>query len=505
MHFCSAHGIEPHDVDQAVFDGFGQALRRDSFIRNQRVAHQNAARLWNRAVATLPGWPQVRLEQPRYAKPYVLRLETFPAAFQADVELWLSRLAGDGLLDEGPARPLRPRSLEQRRFYLRQAASALVRAAVIRPRITGLADLVTVEAMQAILRFFLARSGNRPTSQIHGLATHLKAISRHHVGVTPDVLEQLGRMVRRVAPPQTGLALKNRLALKQFVDPVLLERLIRLPDKVYATLPAGRDAVAATRLPCVSSGPWRSSSCSRPRSGSATSPGSSSAGTCCARQRQAAAALPPRDPWRGSQKRPPDRAAAAGCDERPARALPHPGPAGAGSRPTPAGCSRARTVGARPWSPWAARSAASLSASSALRLTPHQFRHLVGFVHLRRNRKSHEAVRALLGHRSINTTLRHYAGLEGAAAARHYDEILRAAAAAPTGPSSGQPVAGRRAAVPGGRPPDAARHPTHRTPAALCPPPTAWPAADRAAGRRRPARRSACWTTARGPISAPAA
>ena len=63
-----------------------------------------------------------------------------------------------------------------------------------------------------------------------------------------------------------------------------------------------------------------------------------------------------------------------------------------------------------------------------LRFTPHQFRHLVGFAHLRRMPGQYETVRVLLGHRSIDTTLRHYAGLEGAAAARHYDETLRAAA-----------------------------------------------------------------------------
>ena len=139
---------------------------------------------------------------------------------------------------------MRPRSLEQRRFYLRQAASALVHSGRDAASIAGLGDLVTVEAMQAILRFFLARSGNQPTSQIHGLATHLKAIARHHVGATPAVLEQLGRMVRRVAPPQTGLALKNRLALKQFEDPELLRRLVRLPTEIYATLPP-----AGTPLP----------------------------------------------------------------------------------------------------------------------------------------------------------------------------------------------------------------------------------------------------------------
>ena len=237
MHYCAGQGIPPDAVDQAVFDRFGAAILNDSFIRNQRVAHQTAARLWNRAVATIPGWPQQPIIQPRYAKPYVLRLDVFPASFQDEVEAWLRRLAGEGPLEEGPLRPLRPRSLEQRRFYLRQAASALVHSGRDPASIAGLGDLVTVEAMQAILRFFLARSGNKPTSQIHGLATHLKAIARHQVGATPAVLEQLGRMVRRVAPPQNGLALKNRLALKQFEDPELLRRLVRLATEIYATLP----------------------------------------------------------------------------------------------------------------------------------------------------------------------------------------------------------------------------------------------------------------------------
>lgn len=45
MHYCSGQGIEPDAVDQAVFDRFGTAILNDSFIRNQRVAHQTAARL----------------------------------------------------------------------------------------------------------------------------------------------------------------------------------------------------------------------------------------------------------------------------------------------------------------------------------------------------------------------------------------------------------------------------------------------------------------------------
>ena len=53
------------------------------------------------------------------------------------------------------------------------------------------------------------------------------------------------------------------------------------------------------------------------------------------------------------------------------------------------------------------------------------------FIYLREHPHGIEVVRALLGHRSIATTLSHYAGLEGAAAARHYDDTLRLVAERP--------------------------------------------------------------------------
>ena len=59
------------------------------------------------------------------------------------------------------------------------------------------------------------------------------------------------------------------------------------------------------------------------------------------------------------------------------------------------------------------------------RLSLHQFRHLCSFLYLQRHPHGHEVVRAMLGHRSIETTLKFYAGLEGVAAARHYDAMLQ--------------------------------------------------------------------------------
>src|SRR5687768_14438164 len=54
-----------------------------------------------------------------------------------------------------------------------------------------------------------------------------------------------------------------------------------------------------------------------------------------------------------------------------------------------------------------------LARELGVRLTVHQFRHLIGFIYLREHPHGIEVVRALLGHRSIATMLSHYAGLEG--------------------------------------------------------------------------------------------
>ena len=59
-----------------------------------------------------------------------------------------------------------------------------------------------------------------------------------------------------------------------------------------------------------------------------------------------------------------------------------------------------------------------------MRITAHQFRHIAGFLYLKSNPGGHEVVRRLLGHKSINTTLEFYAGMEAIDAFRLYDRLI---------------------------------------------------------------------------------
>ena len=201
MRWCSAEGIAPGDVDQAVIERFGAALCQDSFHDNPEDLWRRTVRAWNQAVETVPGWPQLVLAPPAGREAYVLAMEAFPLPFQADAKLWLDRLAGKAGLDVGPVKPLRPATLDKWRFAIRQLASALVLGGRDVTSFAGLADLVTPEAAEAILRFYLTRAGNKASAQTQGLAARLKAIARHHVGVAPEVLDKLRRMASRLTPP----------------------------------------------------------------------------------------------------------------------------------------------------------------------------------------------------------------------------------------------------------------------------------------------------------------
>jgi integrase len=60
-----------------------------------------------------------------------------------------------------------------------------------------------------------------------------------------------------------------------------------------------------------------------------------------------------------------------------------------------------------------------------LKITPHQFRHLAGKLHLDAYPTAHESLRQFLGHADIKTTTRFYAGPNTRRAGRAHAELIR--------------------------------------------------------------------------------
>ncbi|MFO1039754.1 MAG: hypothetical protein U1E45_23170 [Geminicoccaceae bacterium] len=245
IHYCSANGIAPEAVDDVVIDAFREVMLNASLVRQPKIGAQRAVVCWNEAVDEVPGWPQRKLTVLELRDRYTLPLTDFPPSFQADVEAYLDHLAGKDPLVELAFRPQRPRTIETRRYELGQIASALVRQGRAPATIRSLADLVNPEAAKLALRFILARSGNKVTTQTGGLAGLLLAVARHWVKVDEATEAALKAITKRCRPPKQGMNEKNRTTLRQFDDPVVVRKLLRLPDEVLAELRHGSELTPA--------------------------------------------------------------------------------------------------------------------------------------------------------------------------------------------------------------------------------------------------------------------
>ena len=231
-HWLSAREIDPDAVTQDHLEEFLQALRQTTLSKNPEAIWRGTAWAWNAAVREVPGWPQVLVAIPSRKQTYTLPWTDFPDTFRTDVEGYLTRLSCDDLLDDGPAKPAKPSTLETRRLQLRCFASALVRRGRAPSSIRSLADLVEIDAYKEGLRFFIEMNDNKSSGYVHAFAILLKAVATHWVKVDSAHLKAMADIVKRVAPKRTGMTRKNRDRLRQLDDRDAAMALANLPQRL---------------------------------------------------------------------------------------------------------------------------------------------------------------------------------------------------------------------------------------------------------------------------------
>jgi len=103
-----------------------------------------------------------------------------------------------------------------------------------------LADLVSVQAFQALLRYLLERQNRKSTEALHGLAGALLAVGRHHVGVDKETETRLAKIVENLDVDAIGFRSKTRTRLMAFEDDRRVSALLHLPARLFAEAKAAR-------------------------------------------------------------------------------------------------------------------------------------------------------------------------------------------------------------------------------------------------------------------------
>lgn len=238
--FLSARGKKPAELTPADLNDFREAILNNRLRNHPEKTWDSLIWTWNASQRDIEGWPAVVIERPFRREIYVLPWSAFPASFKQDVDRYLDRRAGVDLSDEGAMRPARPATLQQRQYQLRLAASALVHRGHDAQTIGSIAELLSFERYQEILRFFLDRHGGQTSPQVGALAAVLKDLARHWVKVEEPTLERMKRITSKLAVRRVGMTAKNRERLRPLDDAKTVAVFLGLPKRIRREVEADK-------------------------------------------------------------------------------------------------------------------------------------------------------------------------------------------------------------------------------------------------------------------------
>jgi integrase len=416
MRFCSALGTEPEAVTARTVESYrehlGQTLKRPQEIFSM------TAKAWHRAQGNVPDWPSTVFHVQGRQNRWALPMSALPESFGKDCEVWLDRLSGRDLLDEMQFRPVRPSTVELRRRQLRLFASAVILRGRNPDTIASLRDLVEIDTVKDGLRYLLSRSDGKPTSTIFDIASALKAVAQHHVRVDTAHLSSLRSIVNRLNPGRAGLTDKNTARLRPFDDRENAAALLNLPAKLMTLAARARhprdgalQAQIATAIEVLTFVPIRLHNLANlDIERNLVLSGAGRALHVVIPAEEVKNREPIEHPLPEMSVKLIKRYIR---DFRPCLTTKEntalfPGKFGGAKRQHVLRTQISRTV----------------YAHTGLEVNPHLFRHIDAKLYLDRNPGSYEVVRRVLGHRSMTTTVRFYAGRETAAAARHFDQEI---------------------------------------------------------------------------------
>ena len=423
MRYCSEQGIVPTGVNDAAAAGFVINLREQTFVANPNELHRRCCRLWNQAIETVSGWPQVPVTVPSYRKPREsFRLEEFSQSFQKDAMAHLKWLRGTDLFCKNPPpRACKPSTILLRCKHIELAASALVQQGYAVEQLQTLSDLVAVDAVKTVLQRYLDRQNHEPSQFLRDLAKTLNLIARYWVQVDSEHLDQLRGFKRRLGSDRTGLTEKNRAILRQFDSLRNVALLLTLPQKlvdrssrllVKNPRRAAVVAQTATAIEILLMAPMRMHNLIDLRLDQHVLRPDGNRGSVHLH-------VPGTETKSGEIVEYPLPAETTAlldtylrecrphlCDERDPWLFPRTG----GGRKSQATLSQ--------------QVRKAILKHTGLEMSVHKFRHLAAKLLLDQQPGNFEGARQLLTHRNIKSTVNFYSGLRTPSAARHYDDLL---------------------------------------------------------------------------------
>jgi Phage integrase family len=424
MRYCSANNISPAEADDAAVDRFVNYRARCGKPAD-KAFRRLLARAWNASVATIPGWPAQRFMEPAVKAAVEIAWEAFSEGLRRDVDRYLQGLTRIRKSRTGQRiRPLKESTIRTRRAELQAVARMAVKTGVAIAELDSLSALLAPDVAEKVLDAYWQKNGENPKLFTIDLACRFLAIAKETKCLNDKECERLDEMRRGLEDHrQEGLTDKNIAFLRQVLTPGVWERVLKLPftmmaearrQQAHGSVRAAVTAQLAVAIAVLSVAPIRLQNLTAIRLGTnLIKPGG-----------------PASDYWlafpdydvknRVRLEFPLEQYLTRLIDEY------------VDFRPT---LLRGRNEdylfpgqreGAKGKTSFSGQIVGRIYKATGLNMTVHQFRHAAGAIILKQRPGEYELVRQLLGHRSVQTTISSYIGLDGIQASEIFTNIVMA-------------------------------------------------------------------------------
>jgi integrase len=422
VRFCSANAITSTAVDETVVDRFMDYRTRcgkpadDAFRRL-------LARAWNENVGKISGWPARRLIEPPVKTDIEIKWEEFPDGLRTDVAQYLQGLTRIRKSRSGQrVRPLKASTIRTRRAELQAAARMALKVGIPIDKLTSLAVLMSPEVAEKVLDAYWQKNGEEPKLFTIDLAARFLGIAKETKCLGDADCERLdGIRGTFEHHRKEGLTEKNVAFLRHVLTPGVWGRVVKLPFALmaearrqkHAPVRAAVTAQMAVAIAILSVAPVRLANLTAIRLGTnLTKPGGPGKNYWLA--------FPDYDVKnRVRLEYPLEEYLTELIDEyvhdfRPALLR--------GSNED--WLFPGQRKGAKGKISFSGQITERVHKATGLQMTVHQFRHAAGAIILKKRPGEYELVRQLLGHKSVQTTINAYIGLDSIHASEIYNKII---------------------------------------------------------------------------------
>jgi hypothetical protein len=423
MRFCSANGVDPGEVDEAVIDDlieYRLRMRKSGGGAFRRLL----VRAWNSCVGAIDGWPASVLVEPPAKSRIEVPWGSFPERLRRDVEQYLQGLTKVRRGRTGQRiRPLKSSTIEMRHAELVAAARMAGKSGVPITSLNSLSALLAPDVAEKVLDAYWRRDGEVPKDYTINLACRFFAVAKETKCLDDAACDRLDELRRSLEDHRrVGMTDKNAEFLRKVLAPGVWGRVVNLPfqmidsargDLRHSPVRAAVRAQIAVAIAILAVAPVRLQNLTHIRLGfNLIKPDG-----------------PDSDYWLVF----PD------YDVKNRIKLEYPLPTYLTRlideyvfdfRPSLLRGSNedwlfpGQRGGAKGKISFSSQITDRIYKATGLRMTVHQFRHAAGALILKRRPGEYELVRQLLGHRDVQTTINSYIGLENIHASEIFTEIV---------------------------------------------------------------------------------